>query len=234
MKLGASRSVLLLSSTLISYVRPFSINLALMPGKNEVRTCWNGLSANRFAHVRGVDLQPSRFRRHTLASLNAVVDFDDVDHVVLRGSDGKSNMPDNWSQSGVYACFNKNGEMQYVAMSRRVAASIEAHMQVVGPDCYSAKAVVWEKPTKSDLENTARSWIEKCVVKTGDAPPGNTPDVQIWRMKPSEARRAKQNLQFDSGSFPEDAEAQIRKIIETYRIVLFMKGTRQAPQARSI
>jgi hypothetical protein len=172
----------------------------------------------------------STFRRYKLASLKAVVDFDDIDHVILRGSDGKSNMPENWSQSGVYACFNKNGEMQYVAMSRRVAASIDAHMQVVGPDCHSAKAVVWDKPAKSDLENTARAWIEKNVVKTGDAPPGNTPDVQIWRMKPSEARRAKQNIQFESGSSAGDAEKQIRKAVESNRVVLFMKGTRQAPQ----
>jgi hypothetical protein len=162
--------------------------------------------------------------------LTAVVDVDEIEPVILRGIDGKSNMPDNWSQSGVYACFNKEGVMQYVAMSRKVASSVEAHLQVVGADCHSAKAVVWDKPTKAELENTARAWIEKCVLTTGDAPPGNTPDVQIWRMKPSEARRAKQNLQFEAGATVEDAERQIRKIIDSYRVVLFMKGTRQAPQ----
>ena len=208
-------------------------SLSIKPQNSLFPPCSKFLSSNKATCYRLAKFARSKLLRDSspLLSLKAVIDFDDIEHVVLRGGDGKSNMPDNWSLSGVYACFDRQGVMQYVAMSRKVASSIEAHLQVVGPDCHSAKAVVWDKPTKAELEDTARAWIEKCVATTGDAPPGNTPDVQIWRMKPSEARRAKQNLQFQPGSKAEDAEGQIRSIVGAHPVVLFMKGTRQAPQA---
>jgi hypothetical protein len=223
----------------LPFVNSFSIGLPHFQGPTSASLASSTRSIITFRDLHDLHKKPttrakSCYQKSSSLSLRAIIDYDDIEHVILRGKDGKNNMPDNWVQSGVYACFDKMGVMQYVAMSRKVAASIEAHMQVVGPDCHTAKAVVWEKPTKADLESTARGWIEKCVHITGDAPPGNTPDVAIWRMKPSDLIRAKSNLQFESGATAADAEAQIRKIIDANRVVLFMKGTHQAPQVPAV
>ena len=72
----------------------------------------------------------------------------------------------------IYTCIQKlqNGNMQYVAMSRKVVVSIENHLQLLGPDeFYACKVVTWEKPTKDDLESTATKWIQFCIDLTGGA-----------------------------------------------------------------
>ena len=117
-------------------------------------------------------------QRSLLFSLRAITDYDDIPSVIVGGDGAVSCLPEKWSQSGVYACFNKAGDLQYVAMSRKVSSSIEGHMQVtlhtlidfrlpfihltccngcwhlqvVGPEFHSVKAIVWPKPSKSDLE----------------------------------------------------------------------------------
>jgi hypothetical protein len=72
----------------------------------------------------------------------------------------------------------QEGEMQYVAMSRKVAVSVDNHLQLIGEDDFhTCKAVTWDKPSKEDLEGTATKWIQYCIDLTGGAPPGNTREV---------------------------------------------------------
>jgi hypothetical protein len=46
------------------------------------------------------------------------------------------------------------------------------------------------------LEGTAKAVIEYCMQTTGAPPPGNTKEVEIWRQKLADVRRAKENIQF--------------------------------------
>jgi len=48
----------------------------------------------------------------------------------------------------------------------------------------------------TDLEGTAKAVIEYCMQTTGAPPPGNTKEVEIWRQKLADVRRAKENIQF--------------------------------------
>jgi len=166
------------------------------------------------------------------ASESSVYDDPSIESCELQTADGPmASFPEEWLQAGVYACFNKQGEMQYVAMSRKVAISIANHLQILPPDeCHSVKLKLWEAPTKQDLEGTARAWIEACIDKTGGAPPGNTKEVESWRKKVSEMMRAKPNVEFSKGATEEGAVDEIKKLIGTYPVVLFVKGSRQAPQ----
>ena len=125
--------------------------------------------------------------------------------------------------------------MQYVAMSRKVAVSIENHLQLLGPDdLHTCKAVTWDKPSKQDLEGTATAWIQYCIDLTGGAPPGNTREGEIWRAKAADVRRAKPNIQFAEDLAAKNdtalAVAEIKRLVAAHTVVLFIKGTRQAPQ----
>jgi hypothetical protein len=51
----------------------------------------------------------------------------------------------------------------------------------------------------ADLEGTAKAVIEYCMQTTGAPPPGNTKEVEIWRQKIADVRRAKDNIQFNAG-----------------------------------
>ena len=67
----------------------------------------------------------------------------------------------------------QEGNMQYVAMSRKVQVSVDNHLQLLGEDDFhTCKAVTWDKPSKEDLEGTATKWIQYCIDLTGAVPQG--------------------------------------------------------------
>jgi len=100
--------------------------------------------------------------------------LDEVPHVTLQAASGQpiTTLPPDWDKAGVYACFDRDGYFMFVGMSRKVGVSINNHLQVLGADqCYAAKVQVWDKPTKDDLEGTAKAWIQECIDVTGAPPP---------------------------------------------------------------
>jgi hypothetical protein len=54
--------------------------------------------------------------------------------------------------------------------------------------------------------------------------------VDIWRAKASDVRRSKANIQFDPAITADKAKEEIVRIVKLHSVVLFIKGTRQAPQ----
>jgi hypothetical protein len=54
--------------------------------------------------------------------------------------------------------------------------------------------------------------------------------VDIWRAKASDVRRAKANVQFDPDITADKAKEEIVRLVKQHSVLLFIKGTRQAPQ----
>ena len=54
--------------------------------------------------------------------------------------------------------------------------------------------------------------------------------VDIWRAKASDVRRSKANIQFDPIITADKAKEEIVRLVKLHSVVLFIKGTRQAPQ----
>jgi len=156
----------------------------------------------------------------------------DIPAIKMHTADGPVMcLPEEWNKSGVYCCYDKEGAIQYVAMSRKVQVSIENHLQLIGEDQFAVcKARTWDKPSKEDLESTATQWIQYCIDLTGGAPPGNTREVDIWRAKAADLRRGKANVEFATGVGEDKAENEITRLIALHPVLLFIKGTRQSPQ----
>ena len=78
---------------------------------------------------------------------------------------------------GVYAVYDKGGALQYVGMSRQVAASVAAHAEQL-PAGMVASTCVWPIPggAKPAMQHAWKAWI----VEHGSVPPGNAPGDTTW------------------------------------------------------
>nr|2LWF_A Chain A, Monothiol glutaredoxin-S16, chloroplastic [Arabidopsis thaliana] len=77
------------------------------------------------------------------------------------------------SASGVYAVYDKSDELQFVGISRNIAASVSAHLKSVPELCGSVKVGIVEEPDKAVLTQAWKLWIEEHIKVTGKVPPGN-------------------------------------------------------------
>ena len=67
---------------------------------------------------------------------------------------------------GIYAVYDKAGDLQYVGLSRRVSASLQSHLRDVPELCGSAKVskfTVWLVPVVCELDFGLRIFSEAHV-----------------------------------------------------------------------
>ncbi|PQQ12676.1 bifunctional monothiol glutaredoxin-S16 chloroplastic [Prunus yedoensis var. nudiflora] len=133
------------------------------------------------------------------------------------------------ADTGVYAVFDQNGELQFVGLSRNIAASVLTHRKSLPELCYSVKVGVVDEPDRAVLTQAWKSWMEEHIKATGKVPPGNESGNATWIRQPS---RKKPDLRLTPGRHVQltvPLEELIDRLVKENKIVAFIKGSRSAP-----
>ncbi|ESQ52480.1 hypothetical protein EUTSA_v10017037mg [Eutrema salsugineum] len=137
------------------------------------------------------------------------------------------SIPDD---SGVYAVYDKSDELQFVGISRNIAASVSAHLKSVPELCGSVKVGIVEEPDKAVLTQAWKSWIEEHIKVTGKVPAGNKQGNNTWV---KQTPRKKSDIRLTPGRHVEltvPLEELIDRLVKENKVVAFIKGSRSAPQ----
>lgn len=133
--------------------------------------------------------------------------------------------------SGVYGVYDKEGELQFIGISRNVAASVHTHAKLLPQLCASVKVglVDGDAPDRTVLTGAWKSWMEEHIAATGKVPPGNERGNNTWIQQPQK----KPNLRLTPGRHVQltvPLEDLIDRLVKEKEVVAFIKGTRSAPQ----
>ncbi|KAL7587376.1 bifunctional monothiol glutaredoxin-S16, chloroplastic [Lactuca sativa] len=132
--------------------------------------------------------------------------------------------------SGVYAVYDKNGDMQFVGLSRNIQSSILYHQKSVPELCASIKVGVVDNPDRSALTQAWKSWMEEHIEVAGKVPPGNETGNTTWVRQ---APKKKADLRITPGRHVQltvPLEELIDRMVKENKVVAFIKGSRTAPQ----
>lgn len=133
------------------------------------------------------------------------------------------------SASGVYAVYDGAGELQFVGISRNIAASIAGHRRSVPELCCSVKVGVVDEPDRVALTQAWKSWMEEHMAATGKVPPGNESGNTTWIRQPP---KKKPDLRLTPGRHMQltvPLEELIDRLVKENKVVAFIKGSRSAP-----
>ncbi|KAL6520904.1 Bifunctional monothiol glutaredoxin-S16, chloroplastic [Orobanche gracilis] len=134
------------------------------------------------------------------------------------------------SDSGVYAVYDGNGDIQFIGMTRNLTASVLTHQKSVPELCSSVKVAVIEEPAdKTALTEAWKSWMQEHIAATGKVPPGNEPGNTTWIKK---APRKKSDLRLTPGRHVRltvPLEGLVDRLVKENKVVAFIKGSRNAP-----
>lgn len=131
--------------------------------------------------------------------------------------------------TGVYAMHDKSGELQFIGISRMVADSVLNHLRDVPQLCGSVKIALVDVPDRTALTDAWKVWMEEHINAIGKVPPGNESGNTIWVKK----RQTKPDLRLTPGRHVQltvTLEQLIDKLVKENEIVVFIKGSRTAPQ----
>ncbi|TXG58825.1 hypothetical protein EZV62_016654 [Acer yangbiense] len=134
------------------------------------------------------------------------------------------------SESGVYAVYDGNDALQFIGISRNIAASVFAHLKSVPELCSSVKVGVVADPDRSALTEAWKSWMEEHIKATGKVPPGNESGNTTWVRQPP--RKKKPDLRLTPGrnvQLTVPLEELINKLVKENKVVAFIKGSRSSP-----
>lgn len=138
--------------------------------------------------------------------------------------------------------------MQYIGLSKQIRKSVENHALNIGPReagslISSVRVAAMPGATKELLKGTWESWIKEHMDGGGEIPAGNLPENSPgsdprWRSQRNQAKPSL-NLGGVAGiTSAEEAMTAVKKAVEQYPVIIFMKGTPVMPQcgfsARSV
>ncbi|VFQ89330.1 unnamed protein product [Cuscuta campestris] len=132
--------------------------------------------------------------------------------------------------SGVYAVYDSNGDLQFIGISRNLAASVLSHKISLPDLCSSVKFDVVDDPDKTALTQSWRSWIEEHIAVTGKVPPGNDSGNTTWIHQ--QPKKKKTDLRLTPGrrvQLTVPLEDLIDRLVKENKVVAFIKGSRNAP-----
>ncbi|KAL2509978.1 Bifunctional monothiol glutaredoxin-S16 [Forsythia ovata] len=131
--------------------------------------------------------------------------------------------------SGVYAVYDNSGDLQFVGISRNVAASVLTHKKSVPELCFSVKVGVVDEPDRTALTQAWKSWMEEHIAASGKVPPGNESGNSTWVKMPP---KKKSDLRLTPGrnvQLTVPLEELIDRLVKENKVVAFIKGSRSAP-----
>ncbi|KAJ9693968.1 hypothetical protein PVL29_009779 [Vitis rotundifolia] len=133
------------------------------------------------------------------------------------------------SESGVYAVYDQSDVLQFIGITRSIAASVLAHRKSVPELCCSVKVAVVDEPDKTALTQAWKSWMEEHIGATGKIPPGNESGNTTWVRQPP---KKKPDLRLTPGRHTQltvPLETLIDRLVKENKVVAFIKGSRSAP-----
>jgi len=162
----------------------------------------------------------------------ATYGLSDTVSVPVLTADKQQISPEVTLEPGVYAVYDESNTLQYVGISRKVAVSIQTHVESLGPEMVTfVKFDVMPGAGKEELTAAWKNWIEGAVEETGNIPPGNVPGETMWTQR--KRRMAKPEIKLTPGKGLEDLTCSIDdlidQVVKTNRVVAFVKGTRFEP-----
>lgn len=169
-----------------------------------------------------------RLKPRSLCIVSALKKLSEVDSVSLLPDsvDVAGKLTPN---AGVYAVYDPNGELQFIGLSRNVAASVESHRKKVPDLCSSVKVGIVDNPDRESLTQAWKSWLEEHIAATGKVPLGNETGNTTW-FKPPPKKKA--DLRLTPGRHVQltvPLEELIDKLVKENKVVAFIKGSRSAP-----
>ncbi|KAL5072905.1 hypothetical protein RYX36_011889 [Vicia faba] len=177
---------------------------------------------------RPISLKPYHHARkpHTCLVPMAVKNLADTDLVTVSDDGPAGELP---PEAGVYAVYDKDGELQFIGLSRNIAATVLAHRKSVPELCGSVKVGVVEEPDREALTQAWKSWMEDHIKTTGKVPPGNESGNATWiRQQP----KKKPDLRLTPGRHVQltvSLDELVDKLVKENKVVAFIKGSRTAP-----
>lgn len=134
-----------------------------------------------------------------------------------------SQFPPHWSLPGVYGIYNADNQLQYVAAAINVHDAIATHVRLINDPyrLHSVRTLLVADAEAAPLGEIAENWVLTHVEYEG-IPPGNSDEAPEWREE-----EWKPDVYVCAG---EPIEGEIRSLLRRNRVVLFMKGKRDAPR----
>lgn len=135
------------------------------------------------------------------------------------------HFPPHWSFPGVYGIYSAEDRLQYVAAVRNISEAIAVHLEFIkdADRLFAVRMLTVPEVDAAPLGEVARNWV-MTHTEYDDVPPGNGDAAPEWRVEPF----SPDVLLRVGGDV--DIEGEIRRVLRRYRVVLFMKGTRDAPR----
>ncbi|KAJ0027621.1 hypothetical protein Pint_34870 [Pistacia integerrima] len=167
-------------------------------------------------HLSSVSSKPYRnaFKPRSLIIAAAVKTLSETEilAVPLTAEEFNLKLP---SDSGVYAVYDKNDDLQFIGISRNIAASVVAHLKSVPELCGSVKLGshgwknTYKPPEKSHqaMNQGITTWVRQ--------PPKKKPDLRL-----TPGRHVQLTVPLDE---------LIDKLVKENKVVAFIKGSRSAP-----
>ncbi|XP_073290181.1 bifunctional monothiol glutaredoxin-S16, chloroplastic [Primulina huaijiensis] len=165
--------------------------------------------------------------RNPRAIVSAIKKLSETDLVAIPSDDSITGILP--SDSGVYAVYGGGGDIQFIGITRNLAASVLGHKKSVPELCSSVKVGLVEGPDKISLTEAWKSWMEEHIAATGKVPVGNEPGNSTWVKKSS---KKKSDLRLTPGRHVQltvPLEDLIDRLVKENKVVAFIKGSRSAP-----
>ncbi|KAK4742580.1 hypothetical protein SAY87_000581 [Trapa incisa] len=183
-----------------------------------------------FSSVILKPLRAARFRPLAVSAALKNLSESDLVAVPTDPQEVTVNFP---SESGVYAVYDNNNDLQFIGISRNIAASVSGHRNSLPELCHYVKVGVVEEPDRSALTQAWKSWMEEHLRTTGNVPPGNQSGNSTWvpARQPATPRK-KPDLRLTPGRHVQltvPLEDLIHRLVKENRVVAFIKGSRSAP-----
>jgi hypothetical protein len=91
---------------------------------------------------------------------NQIPNLQDLSFIAYLTEDG--NLDETWQgKIGVYAIFDQEKNLQWIAYSRDIYASLKQNLVRKPQSCYWLKVQTIEKPNRTILENIRQQWINE-------------------------------------------------------------------------
>ncbi|KAK4268582.1 hypothetical protein QN277_025215 [Acacia crassicarpa] len=216
-----------LSST---HTFPCLRSLSSLPRNTPALSFNSQVKAKPSLSLRSISLKPYNTgsdKPRTWLVASAVKNLGETDPIVLPGNEeAAAEVP---SGTGVYAIYDKNDELQFIGLSRNIAASVSAHRKSVPELVGSVKVGVVDEPDRETLTQAWKSWMEEHIKGNGKVPPGNESGNATWMRQPL---KKKADIQLTPGRHVQltiPLEELIDKLVKENKVVAFIKGSRSAP-----
>lgn len=141
-------------------------------------------------------------------------------------------LPETWARPGVYGVYDNSMVLVYIATAKDVRDAVGVHRRVIADErkCYAVRMITVDQEEDAPLDKLAYNWLV-AHTQEGPGPPwGNTAEGSVWQDEGIEAGADAVYFQEGSGADGESVDSEIRRLLRSHRVLLFMKGTRSQPQ----